>query len=44
MRLRGATPCELGVPAWRADVMYVHQSRVDYPGTPAEVGPANGRA
>ena len=37
MRLRGRAPCDLGVPAWRFEVIYVHQARIDYPGTPFEV-------
>lgn len=37
LRLRGQTPEEVGgAPKWRADVTYVHQSRVDFPGTPFE--------
>ncbi|GBF93483.1 hypothetical protein Rsub_06616 [Raphidocelis subcapitata] len=36
LRLRGQAPSELGIPAWRSDVIYVHQSRVDFPGTPLE--------
>ena len=36
MLLNGQTPAETGYPAWRASVMYVPQSRVNFKGTPAE--------
>ncbi|KAI8467845.1 MAG: ciliary BBSome complex subunit 2 [Monoraphidium minutum] len=36
LRLRGQTPSELGIPVWRTEVTYVHQARVDFPGTPLE--------
>ena len=35
MRCRGKSPSELGTPKWRTEVTYVHQSRVNYKGTPA---------
>jgi len=37
MHLRGQTPQEMGIPCWRSEVLYVHQQRVDFPGTPLEV-------
>jgi hypothetical protein len=36
LQLDGRSPQELGVPNWRAQVMYVHQTRVNHRGTPAE--------
>lgn len=35
--LDGKTPQEIGIPAWRARVSYLHQQRVDLPGTPTEL-------
>jgi ABC-type iron transport system FetAB ATPase subunit len=37
LKLAGKTPEEWGVPKWRALVTYVHQSRVQHKGTPAEL-------
>ncbi|KAI3436587.1 hypothetical protein D9Q98_006004 [Chlorella vulgaris] len=37
LKLAGKTPIEWGVPNWRALVTYVHQSRVQHKGTPAEL-------
>lgn len=37
LTLAGRTPEEWGVPKWRALVTYVHQSRVQHKGTPAEL-------
>ncbi|KIY92801.1 sn-glycerol-3-phosphate import ATP-binding protein ugpC 2 [Monoraphidium neglectum] len=36
LQLRGLAPTETGIPAWRSEVTYVHQARVDFPGTPRE--------
>ncbi len=36
LRLNGKSPAEHGFPAWRAQVSYVPQSRVNFKGTPAE--------
>lgn len=37
LKLNGHAPAELGVPRWRALVSYVHQGRVNRPGTPTEL-------
>jgi ABC-type iron transport system FetAB ATPase subunit len=38
LRLRGQTAAQLGgPPAWRSRVVYVHQGRVDFPGTPRDL-------
>lgn len=34
LKLCGRSPSEVGIPHWRAQVMYVHQSRVNFKGTP----------
>lgn len=34
VRLCGQSPSEISIPCWRAQVMYVHQSRVNFKGTP----------
>ncbi|KAF8057645.1 FUM1 [Scenedesmus sp. PABB004] len=34
--LEGRSPSEMGTPCWRAQVMYVHQSRINFKGTPLE--------
>lgn len=31
------SPSDVGIPCWRAQVMYVHQQRVSYPGTPLQL-------
>ncbi|WIA22395.1 hypothetical protein OEZ85_004701 [Tetradesmus obliquus] len=36
LKLSGQSPSEVGIPCWRAQVMYVHQSRVNFKGTPQE--------
>lgn len=35
--LHGKSPSDVGIPCWRAQVMYVHQQRVSYPGTPLQL-------
>ena len=37
MTLNGKSPAEIGIPNWRAQVSYVHQSCVGLKGTPAEL-------
>jgi hypothetical protein len=37
LRLQGQTPCQTGIPQWRTRVAYVHQSRVNYKGTPFDL-------
>ncbi len=36
LRLDGCTPQDIGVTSWRSQVTYVHQTRVNHKGTPAE--------
>jgi ABC-type iron transport system FetAB ATPase subunit len=37
LSLDGSSPRDLGRPAWRAAVTYVHQQRVALPGTPSDL-------
>jgi ABC-type iron transport system FetAB ATPase subunit len=43
LTLGGRTPEDVGIPTWRTRVTYVHQTRVNFEGTPAELLAAVGR-
>eukprot|EP00878_Enallax_costatus_P000739 GHUV01000854.1.p1 GENE.GHUV01000854.1~~GHUV01000854.1.p1 ORF type:complete len:259 (+),score=82.44 GHUV01000854.1:175-951(+) len=37
VKLKGQTPSQVGMTCWRANVAYVHQSRVNFKGTPMDL-------